>query len=294
MRFTHPTCRIIADAETSRDCRLAGRGHRRGAGDGQRGISHPAAVRGADAVVDEMERLDKAIAAAAAEIAHHRETVSAELGEKYGAIFEAHLQMLQDSRLRGELEEMIRQRHYSPEYAVSRTLRRYAQVFQRLESSYLAERANDIFDIEKRLLRHLLGAAAKALPTSPRRCWYWPQPDAQRDGQSRSPLRPRVCDRDRRAGQPYGNRGRGPRDSGRRGHRTVFDGSFRRRPGHYRRRQGVGDPPAGRGVVGPLSPRGRGVTLHKRPSSSRSAICPPKPATASASNCWATSSSPMR
>ncbi|MEN6557988.1 MAG: phosphoenolpyruvate--protein phosphotransferase [Thermoguttaceae bacterium] len=110
-----------------------------------------------DAVVDEVERLDKAVAAAAAEIAHHRETVSAELGEKYGAIFEAHLQMLQDSRLRSELEEMIRQRHYSPEYAVSRTLRRYAQVFQRLESSYLAERASDIFDIEKRLLRHLLG-----------------------------------------------------------------------------------------------------------------------------------------
>jgi phosphotransferase system enzyme I (PtsI) len=110
-----------------------------------------------DAVVDELERLDKAIAAAAAEISHHRESVSAELGEKYGAIFEAHLQMLQDSRLRSELEEMIRQRHYSPEYAVSRILRRYAQVFQRLETSYLAERANDIFDIEKRLLRHLLG-----------------------------------------------------------------------------------------------------------------------------------------
>jgi phosphotransferase system enzyme I (PtsI) len=110
-----------------------------------------------DAVEDEMERLDKAVAAGAAEIARHRDTVSHELGEKYGAIFEAHLQMLQDARLRSELEEMIRQRHYSPEYAVSRTLRRYAQVFQRLESSYLAERANDIFDIEKRLLRHLLG-----------------------------------------------------------------------------------------------------------------------------------------
>ncbi len=122
-----------------------------------------------DAVVDEMERLDKAIAAAAAEIAHHRETVAGELGEKYGAIFEAHLQMLQDARLRSELEEMIRQRHYSPEYAVSRTLRRYAQVFQRLESSYLAERASDIFDIEKRLLRHLLGRRREGIAhlTSP-------------------------------------------------------------------------------------------------------------------------------
>jgi phosphotransferase system enzyme I (PtsI) len=122
-----------------------------------------------DAVVDEVERLEKAIAAAAAEIVQHRETVSAELGEKYAAIFEAHLQMLHDSRLHAELEEMIRQRHYSPEYAVSRILRRYAQVFQRLESPYLAERANDIFDIEKRLLRHLLGRRREGIAhlTSP-------------------------------------------------------------------------------------------------------------------------------
>jgi phosphotransferase system enzyme I (PtsI) len=64
---------------------------------------------------------------------------------------------------------MIRQRHYSPEYAVSRILRRYSQVFQRLESSYLAERANDIIDIEKRLLRHLLGRRREGIAhlTSP-------------------------------------------------------------------------------------------------------------------------------
>jgi phosphotransferase system enzyme I (PtsI) len=110
-----------------------------------------------DAIDDELERLDKAIADASAEIARSRDAISQELGQQYGAIFEAHLQMLQDSRLRAELEEAIRQRHYSPEYAVSRTLRRYAQAFQRLESAYLAERAADIFDIEKRLLRHLLG-----------------------------------------------------------------------------------------------------------------------------------------
>ncbi len=122
-----------------------------------------------DAVVDELERFDRAVSAASVELAHHRETVTAELGDKYGAIFEAHLQMLQDSRLRGEVEEMIRRRHLSPEYAVSQTLRRYAQVFQRLESSFLAERANDIFDIEKRLLRHLMGRRREGISrlTSP-------------------------------------------------------------------------------------------------------------------------------
>ena len=122
-----------------------------------------------DAVEGELERLENAIVAAAAEIASHREAVAQELGEKYAAIFEAHLQMLRDSRLRSELEDMLRHRHYSAEYAVSRTLRRYAQVFQRLESAHLAERAVDIFDIEKRLLRHLLGRRREGIAhlTSP-------------------------------------------------------------------------------------------------------------------------------
>ena len=122
-----------------------------------------------DAVDDELERLDKAILAASKEIDGHRDTVARELGGKYAAIFDAHLQMLQDARLRSELEDMIRHRHYSPEYAVSRTLRRYAQVFQRLESAYLSERAADIFDIEKRLLRHLLGRRREGIAhlTSP-------------------------------------------------------------------------------------------------------------------------------
>jgi len=65
--------------------------------------------------------------------------------------------MLNDPQLQQELEQLITQRHYSPEYAVSRTLRRYAKVFESLESSVLAARAGDIADIEKRLLRHLLG-----------------------------------------------------------------------------------------------------------------------------------------
>jgi phosphotransferase system enzyme I (PtsI) len=122
-----------------------------------------------DAVDDELERLEKAIAAASSEISGHRDAIAEELGEKYAAIFDAHLQMLQDSKLRTELEEMIRHRHYSPEYAVSRTLRRYAQVFQRLESAHLAERAADIFDIEKRILRHLLGRRREGIAhlTSP-------------------------------------------------------------------------------------------------------------------------------
>ena len=117
-----------------------------------------------DAVEDELERLEAGDRRRRrAKSSGNREAVSRELGEQYGAIFAAHLQMLRDPKLRGELESMIRERHYSPEYAVSRALRRYAKVFQTIESSYLAERANDIFDIEKRLLRNLLGRRREEL-----------------------------------------------------------------------------------------------------------------------------------
>jgi len=122
-----------------------------------------------DAVDDELERMEKAFETAAVEISRNRDAVSEQLGTQYGAIFEAHLQMLSDPRLRGELEQMVRQRHYSPEYAVSRVLRRYAKVFQTLDNSYMADRATDIFDIEKRLLKNLLGQRREELShlTSP-------------------------------------------------------------------------------------------------------------------------------
>ena len=110
-----------------------------------------------DVVQQELDRLHQAIAQATAEIEQSRKRVSEQLGDDYASIFSAHVQMLNDPRLVQELEEMIRDRHYSPEYSVSRALRRYAKVFQSLEGAYMAERAQDIFDIEKRLLRLLLG-----------------------------------------------------------------------------------------------------------------------------------------
>jgi phosphotransferase system enzyme I (PtsI) len=122
-----------------------------------------------DAVEEELERLHQAVDAARAEIARNQQAVAHELGDQYAAIFEAHLRMLEGAKLRGELEEMIRERHYSPEYAVSRTFRRYAELFEKLQTETFASKANDIRDIEKRLLRNLLGRRREGLSklTSP-------------------------------------------------------------------------------------------------------------------------------
>ncbi|MEM9186783.1 MAG: phosphoenolpyruvate--protein phosphotransferase [Planctomycetota bacterium] len=124
---------------------------------GHEGFRIPRRFLPRDAVAAELERLHQAIAGATAEIEQSRQHISDQLGDDYASIFSAHVQMLNDPRLVQELEEMIRDRHYSPEYSVSRALRRYAKVFQSLEGAYMAERAQDVFDIEKRLLRRLLG-----------------------------------------------------------------------------------------------------------------------------------------
>ena len=112
-----------------------------------------------DAVDDEIERLDAAINSVAEEIERDRNSVKEQLGEQIGGIFSAHLQMVRDEKLRIEIVEYIRERHYSPEYAVSRVLRRYAKVFENLGTPH----AHDIFDLEKAILRNLLGLRREEL-----------------------------------------------------------------------------------------------------------------------------------
>ncbi len=114
------------------------------------------------AVDTELQRLAKAIAESTAEIKKNRDAVRGELGEQYAAIFDAHLAMLHDQRLQEELTSAVRDRNWWPEYAVSRTLRRYAKVFQSLDN-HIAQRAHDIYDIEKSLLRNLLGQRRETL-----------------------------------------------------------------------------------------------------------------------------------
>jgi phosphotransferase system enzyme I (PtsI) len=116
-----------------------------------------------EAVEGELLRLRTSVDSVATQLQEYAQDVSVQLGEQYGAIFRAQLQMLRDSRLQEELQQLIEQRLYSAEYAVSRALRRYAKVFERLENRYMAERAHDIFDIEKRLLHDLLGRKREGL-----------------------------------------------------------------------------------------------------------------------------------
>lgn len=72
-------------------------------------------------------------------------------------IFAVHLRFLKDKNLRKKIADLVYNDLLTAEYAVSTTMRDIANHFASVQDKYISERATDIYDIEKRLLRHLLG-----------------------------------------------------------------------------------------------------------------------------------------
>jgi phosphoenolpyruvate-protein phosphotransferase (PTS system enzyme I) len=115
------------------------------------------------ALEEELERLNQAIAAAASEAQDNQKVVTDKLGRQYGAVFGAHAQMITDPTLKSEIEALVRNQGHSAEYAVSRVMRRYAKALESIDRGNFAGRAVDLFDIEKRILRNLLGQRREQL-----------------------------------------------------------------------------------------------------------------------------------
>ncbi|MBC7352521.1 MAG: phosphoenolpyruvate--protein phosphotransferase, partial [Thermogutta sp.] len=130
---------------------------------GQDSFSIPREYVEADAVEQEVARFREALQVAAREIENNRDLVTRELGPKSGAIFQAHLEILEDPKIREDVESLIRNRQYSSEKAVSFVLRQFAEMFRRLPNPVIADRAYDVLDIERHLLRALLGQPHRSL-----------------------------------------------------------------------------------------------------------------------------------
>jgi phosphotransferase system enzyme I (PtsI) len=111
----------------------------------------------------ELARFQTAVEHALAEVRDLRQRVADDIGEKLGAIFDVQDALLTDPRLTQEIRELIEREHYAPEYAVSVILRSYAKKFLSLPNRYMAERVSDVYDVEKRLLRNLIGAKRESL-----------------------------------------------------------------------------------------------------------------------------------
>ena len=112
---------------------------------------------------EERRRLHEALAAAARDARGNQQAVTEKVGPQYGAIFAAHAHLIEDPTLAGEIEALIVKEGFAAEYAVSRIMRRHAKALESIDSGHLATRAVDLFDIEKAILRNLLGQRREQL-----------------------------------------------------------------------------------------------------------------------------------
>jgi phosphotransferase system enzyme I (PtsI) len=108
-------------------------------------------------VAAESERLGNAIAESVVELTRLRDNTTAEHGKQIGQIFDFHLGVLRDRTLTGQIQAEIANHHTTAEYAVSVVMRRQANRFLQMSNAYLSERVKDIHDLERRLLRSLVG-----------------------------------------------------------------------------------------------------------------------------------------
>ena len=125
----------------------------------------PKRVLPASELEGEVARFEKAAGAALSEVAVVQEAFEKKAGKAYAAIFEAHQWMLKDPQIHAEVARRVREQRFNAEYAVSRAFRRYAWMFRNMGDENLRLRISDLYDIEKRLLRHLLGQKRESLAT---------------------------------------------------------------------------------------------------------------------------------
>lgn len=105
---------------------------------------------------DEIRRVRNAFKSAIEEVDFIEQAQAIQEGQ-IKDIFAVHIRFLKDKTLRKKITDLISQDLLTAEYAVSSTLRDIADHFAKVKDSYISERAADIYDIEKRLLKHLLG-----------------------------------------------------------------------------------------------------------------------------------------
>lgn len=105
----------------------------------------------------ELERFDAAVAQSIQELQNQEEWLTTNMGRDAANVFEWHIGVLRDDRLRKSIERLIRDKQAAAAYATSTVMRNYQRRFMQMSDPLLVERIRDVQDIEKRLLRNILG-----------------------------------------------------------------------------------------------------------------------------------------
>lgn len=107
---------------------------------------------------NEISRLEKALEVSTKEIELIKETALKNLGEEEAQVFDAHLMVLSDPELVGQVKDAIISQKVNAEHALKEVSDMFISIFASMEDNpYMQERAADIRDVSKRILANLLG-----------------------------------------------------------------------------------------------------------------------------------------
>lgn len=105
----------------------------------------------------EEARLDEALAKSTAELQQIRDKAAQSLGETEAQVFDAHLMVLSDPEMIGQIKQNMADNKVNAEAALKEVTDMYIGMFEAMDdNAYMQERAADIKDVAKRILAHLL------------------------------------------------------------------------------------------------------------------------------------------
>jgi phosphoenolpyruvate-protein phosphotransferase len=129
--------------------------------------SGPPAPIGQDDVDGELVRLAHSVEQSLAELDRYAKRIEAEFDSALAGIFRAHGDILRELFASGEFERELRASLLTAEAAVRRVLERWYRKFATLENKTLRQRADDVLDLGRNVIRRLRGeeeAGFNAIP----------------------------------------------------------------------------------------------------------------------------------
>ena len=111
----------------------------------------------------EQQRLKDAVTAAANDLRATINETRRKVGSSEANIFEAHWLTLQDPDLAAAAHKAISEQHHNAEAAWWDAIEGLAERYRHLEDAYLQARADDVLDVGRRVLRHLMPGQAQAI-----------------------------------------------------------------------------------------------------------------------------------
>ena len=103
-------------------------------------------------------RFRAAVALAIRQVLTIKEQAEGRFGKDHAYIFDAHLLLLEDEKLIGDIERHLIEQHTNAEWAVKVVGDRLLYLYSQIKDDYLRERGSDIEDVMRRLLVALSGA----------------------------------------------------------------------------------------------------------------------------------------